>query len=112
MADENYAIRVKFEGIEDSIAQIAKLQQSVATLKFPTGKISLEVDAKALSKAQADIVTGQQKLVGEIAKSTGTTFSNVTDSLAKFAGTLVQTAGKTASDVAKSRACAFSDLSY
>ena len=32
MADENYAIRVKFEGIEDSIAQIAKLQ------KFLNGK--------------------------------------------------------------------------
>ena len=69
MADENYAIRVKFEGIEDSIADFEKLQNAVANIKAPVinlggdeatkiaeaslKKLQLEIDALEAKKAQS-----------------------------------------------------------
>ena len=69
MADENYAIRVGFEGINEAIADFQKLQNAVANIKAPVinlggadatkiaeaalKKLQLEVDALERKKAQS-----------------------------------------------------------
>jgi hypothetical protein len=69
MADENYAIKVQFEGISEAIADFQKLQNAVANIKAPVinlggdqankvveaslKKLQLEVDALERKKAQS-----------------------------------------------------------
>lgn len=69
MADENYAIRIGFEGINEAIADFQKLQNAVANIKAPVinlggdeatkiaeaslKKLQLEIDALERKKAQS-----------------------------------------------------------
>ena len=69
MADENYAIKVSFDGINEAIADFQKLQNAVANIKAPViniggdeatkiaeaslKKLQLEIDALEAKKAQS-----------------------------------------------------------
>jgi hypothetical protein len=79
MADENYAIKVQFDGINDAIGDIDKLQAAVANIKAPVfnfggdeasklaeaslKKIQLEIDALEEKKAKSaanDLLRAEQ----------------------------------------------------
>jgi hypothetical protein len=79
MADENYAIKVQFEGINEAIGDFEKLQNAVANIKAPVlnlggddssklaeaslKKIQLEVDVLEVKKAQSaanDLLRAEQ----------------------------------------------------
>lgn len=88
MADENYAIKVQFEGINDAIADFQKLQAAVANIKAPVfnlggdeatkiaeaslKKLQLEIDALEKKKAQSaanDIARAEQLAAKQEANS-------------------------------------------
>ena len=88
MADENYAIKVAFEGINDAIADFEKLQNAVANIKAPVinlggdeaskiaeaslKKLQLEIDALEAKKAQSaanDIARAEQLAAKQEANS-------------------------------------------
>ncbi len=88
MADENYAIKVQFEGINDAIADLQKLQSAVANIKAPVfnlggdeatkiaeaslKKLQLEIDALEKKKAQSaanDIARAEQLAAKQEANS-------------------------------------------
>lgn len=65
MADENYAIKVSFDGINDAIADFEKLQNAVANIKAPVfnlgGDDSTKIAEASLKKIQLEIDALEEK---------------------------------------------------
>ena len=108
MADENYAIKVQFEGINDAIADFQKLQAAVANIKAPVfnlggaeaakiaeaslKKLQLEIDALEKKKAQsaANDATRSASLLAQLEKQKAASSIRVSDGADKEAARIAQ----------------------
>jgi hypothetical protein len=65
MADENYAIRVSFDGINDAIRDIDKLQNAISNIKAPVfnlgGDDATKIAEASLKKLQLEIDALEEK---------------------------------------------------
>ncbi|MCA6510323.1 MAG: phage tail tape measure protein [Pseudanabaena sp. M152S2SP2A07QC] len=108
MADENYAIKVQFEGINDAIADFQKLQTAVANIKAPVfnlggaeaakiaeaslKKLQLEIDTLEKKKAQsaANDATRSASLLAQLEKQKAASSIRVSDGADKEAARIAQ----------------------
>jgi TP901 family phage tail tape measure protein len=108
MADENYAIRVSFDGIEKAIADFKNLQNAVANIKAPVinlggseatklaeaaiKKLQLEIDALEKKKAQsgANDATRSAAFIAQLEKQKAASSVRVADGADKEAARVAQ----------------------
>ena len=108
MADENYAIRVSFDGIDKAISDIKTLQSAIGNIKAPVlnlggadasniavaalKKLQLEIDALEKKKAQsgANDATRSAAFISQLEKQKAASAVRVSDGADKEAARVAQ----------------------